>query len=100
MAARGRRRPLARPAAGRDAGIGGLLADARKTNTLPELEPGAILFNRLWPLGCSTIVAGAVGFLIPQVPAIATGYALLWRSRGGEQAAAVEAIEDRDGVEF
>ena len=56
-------------------GIAGLLADARTTNTLPELEPGAVLFNRLWPLAVLTIARGAVGFFVPQVPAIATGYA-------------------------
>ena len=28
---------------------------ARATNTLPEVEPGAVLFNRLWPLAVFTI---------------------------------------------
>jgi hypothetical protein len=81
-------------------GIERLLAGARATNTLPELEPGAVLFNRLWPLATFTIGAGAVAFLIPQIPAVAAGYAvgvaLTWR----KQAAAVQAIEDRDGVRF
>lgn len=81
-------------------GIGRVLAAARKTSTLPELEPGAVLFNRMWPLALLTIAAGAVAFLVPQVPAIAAGYALgaalAWR----KQSRAVQAIEERDGVEF
>ena len=80
--------------------IAGLLASARSTNTLPELEPGAVIFNRLWPLAVLTVASGVVGFFIPQVPVIATGYcllmALLWR----RQHSAVAAIEGRDGVEF
>jgi hypothetical protein len=87
-----------RPAASR--GIARLLASARTTSSLPELEPGTVLFNRLWPLAVFTIGAGAVAFVIPQVPAIAAGYAfavaLAWR----KQSAAVAAIEDRDGVRF
>jgi hypothetical protein len=88
------RRPTATP------GIATLLVDARSTNSLPELEPGTVLFNRLWPLIVLGIVSAVVGFFVPQVPAIATGYcllvALLWR----HQSRAVEAIEGRDGVEF
>ena len=81
-------------------GIARLLSGARATNTLPEVEPGTIIFNRLWPLAVSTILAGAVAFLFPQVPAIAAGYAigiaLTWR----KQSAGVQAIEDRDGARF
>lgn len=81
-------------------GIGRALAGARTQPALPELEPGAILFNRLWSLALFTLGSGAVAFLIPQVPGIAAGYviaaALAWR----KQSAAVEAIEGRDGVRF
>ena len=81
-------------------GIARLLAAARTTHTLPELEPGAILWTRLWPLAVVAVAAGAVGFFIPQVPAIATGYALLAALAWRKQAAAVQAVEDRDGVRF
>jgi hypothetical protein len=81
-------------------GIARLLAEARSTTALPELEPGTVLFNRLWPLIVLALASAVIGFFIPQVPAIATGYcllvALLWR----KQSRAVEAIEGRDGVEF
>jgi hypothetical protein len=81
-------------------GIATLLASAQKANTLPELEPGTVLFNRLWPLIVLAIASAVIGIFIPQVPAVATGYcllmALLWR----HQSRAVEAIEGRDGVEF
>ena len=81
-------------------GIARLLADARKTTTLPELEPGAVMFNRLWPLAVLTVGSAAVGFFLPQVPVVATGYALLMALSWRNQAAAVSAIEQRDGAEF
>ena len=81
-------------------GIGRLLSEARSTTTLPELEPGAVLFNRLWPLAVLAVAAGAVGFFVPQVPVVGTGYALLVALWWRRQSAAVAAIELRDGVEF
>ena len=94
-------RALARPPAGDHTGDRAPCSPTRdRTNTLPELEPGTVLFNRLWPLIVLGLVSAAVGIFVPQVPAIATGYcllvALLWRN----QSRAVEAIEGRDGVEF
>lgn len=81
-------------------GIAGLLASARKGSSLPELEPGALLFNRLWPLALLSVAAGGIGFFFPQVPAVATGYALLVSLTWRRQSGAVAAIEARDGVEF
>jgi len=80
--------------------IGRLLGAARSTNTLPEVEPGSIIFNRLWPLAAMTIVSGGVAWLFPQIPAIAAGYAIAVALTWRKQARAVEAIEDRDGVRF
>jgi hypothetical protein len=88
------RRPTATP------GIARLLAAARKTSTLPELEPGGVLFNRLWPLALLAVAAGVLGFFIPQVPAVATGYSLLVALTWRNQSRAVAAIEGRDGIEF
>ena len=81
-------------------GIARLLAAARSTTTLPELEPGTALFNRMWPLVVIAVVAGGIGVLFPQIPAIATGYALIAALSWRRQHAAVAAIELRDGVEF
>jgi hypothetical protein len=81
-------------------GIARLLATARSSTSLPELEPGSVMFNRLWPLAVIAVGSGAVGVFIPQVPAIATGYALIAALSWRRQHAAVAAIELRDGVEF
>jgi hypothetical protein len=80
--------------------IANLLASARMQPTLPELHPSRTLLNRLWPLLLSTIGAGALAFLIPQVPAIATGFAIIWSLAWRRQASAVTAIEERDGARF
>ncbi len=81
-------------------GIATLLADARSTNSLPQLEPGAVIFNRLWPVAAISVLAGALGFFLPQVPVVATGLFLLVALLGRRQSSAVAAIEGRDGVEF
>jgi hypothetical protein len=81
-------------------GIARLLAGARSTNSLPELEPGAVVFNRMWPLAAMAVGAGGVGFFFPQVSAIATGYAIIAALTWRRQHAAVAAIELRDGAEF
>jgi hypothetical protein len=81
-------------------GIARLLSDARTTPLLPELEPGTVLFNRLWAFGLMTVIAGGVAFLFPQVPAIWTGFTILVGLAWRKQPAAVLAIEERDGVRF
>ena len=81
-------------------GIARLMASARRSSALPELEPGTILFNRLWGLAVYTVVAAGVGFLLPQIPAVAAGYALLVALMWRRQSGAVAAVEGRDGVRF
>jgi hypothetical protein len=68
--------------------------------SLPEVDPARTVLNRLWPLLLSTIGAGVIGFALPQVPAIATGFAIIWALGWRRQAAAVTAIEERDGARF
>ena len=80
--------------------IATLLADARMHSSLPEVNPGRTLLNRLWPLLVSTIGAGALAFVLPQVPAIAAGFAIIWALAWRRQASAVTAIEERDGARF
>ena len=80
--------------------IGRLLADAKAATMMPEHRPGAVVVNRLWPLLLSTLVAGGLAFLAPQVPAIATGFAVIWSLAWRRQDSAVRAIEERDGVTF
>jgi hypothetical protein len=81
-------------------GIGRLLANARHSPTLPEQEPGRTVVNRLWPLIIVIAAAASIAFLVPQVPAIGAGYALLVALAWRKQSRAVAAIEDRDGVRF
>ncbi len=80
--------------------IASLLASARTQASLPEVNPTRTMLNRLWPLLVSTVGAGAVAFLVPQVPAVATGFAIIWALAWRRQASAVRAIEQRDGARF
>jgi hypothetical protein len=80
--------------------IAGLLAGARSSPVLPELRPGLVLVNRLWPLGLFAVVAGGLAVVAPQVSAIATGFAIIGALAWRRQERAVAAIEDRDGVRF
>jgi hypothetical protein len=80
--------------------IGRLLANAKAATMMPEHRPAAVLVNRLWPLLVSTLVAGVLGFLAPQIPGIATGFAVIWALAWRRQESAVRAIEERDGVTF
>jgi 4-amino-4-deoxy-L-arabinose transferase-like glycosyltransferase len=80
--------------------IARLLASAKSTASLPEQRPGSLLVNRLWPLLLSTLVALGLGLIAPQVPGIATGFAIIGALAWRRQEAAVSAIEERDGVAF
>ena len=80
--------------------IGRLLADAKMATMLPEHRPAAVIVNRLWPLLVSTVAGGALGFLFPQVPAVACGFAIIWSLAWRRQDSAVLAVEERDGVTF
>lgn len=77
-----------------------LLASARTQTTLPEINPGRVVLNRLWPIIVCTVGAGAVAFAYPQVPAIAAGFAIIGALAWRRQSAAVTAIEERDGARF
>jgi hypothetical protein len=80
--------------------IGRVLASAKPATMLPEHRPTAVVVNRLWPVLVSTLVAGALGFVAPQIPGIATGFALIWALAWRHQDRAVQAIEERDGVSY
>jgi hypothetical protein len=80
--------------------IASLLAGARMQASLPEVDPARTVLNRLWPLLVCTIGAGALGVFRPQVPAIATGFAIIWALAWRRQSSAVAAIEERDGARF
>jgi hypothetical protein len=80
--------------------IASLLASARTQASLPEASPARTVLNRLWPLVLSTLGAGALAFVLPQVPAVATGFAIIWSLAWRRQASAVTAIEERDGARF
>ena len=80
--------------------IARLLAEARAATMMPEHQPGTILINRLWPLVASTVIAGGLAFLAPQIPGIAAGFTIIWALAWRRQDSAVAAIEERDGVTF
>ena len=80
--------------------IARLLASARSQALLPEQHPGRVIVNRLWPLLLVTVGAGALSVVAPQVPAIATGFAIIWSLAWRRQESAVAAIEERDAVRF
>ncbi len=80
--------------------IATLLASARSQASLPEVNPARVVLNRLWPMLLSTLGAGAIGVALPQVPAIAAGFAIIWALAWRRQSRAVTAIEERDGARF
>lgn len=80
--------------------IARLLAGARSQTMLPELRPGLTVLNRLWLLLISTLIAFAAAFWLPQVAAVAAGFAMMWALAWRRQHAAVAGIEERDGARF
>ena len=80
--------------------IGRLLADAKAATMMPEHRPGSTILNRLWVLLLATLVASALAFLFPQIAGIGAGFAIIWALAWRRQDAAVQAIEERDGVTF
>ena len=80
--------------------IAGLLAGARHQHSLPDLQPGRTIVNRLWPLLLCTLGAAALSVIAPQIAGIAAGFAIIWSLAWRRQEAAVAAIEERDGVRF
>ena len=77
-----------------------LLLNARSQTTLPELRPGLTLVNRLWPLLFATLGAAVASVFEPQVASIGAGFWIILALALRRQAAAVAAIEERDGVRF
>jgi hypothetical protein len=77
-----------------------VLAAARTTPTMPTDRPGRVAVARLWPVAAFALVAGGLGFVIPAVSAVGTGFALLGAMLLRAREAAVTAVEDRDGVRF
>src|SRR5579871_2730570 len=80
--------------------IARLLRGAKTVVMLPPQRPLRVVLTRLWPLLLSTLVAGVLGLVASQIPAIATGFAIVWALAWRQQHAAVIAIERRDGVRF
>jgi hypothetical protein len=81
-------------------GVRDALARARTATSLPADTPARVATTRLWPIGVTAIVAGALGALFPGVAAIGAGYALLVALMLRTREAAVLGIEQRDGVKF
>lgn len=80
--------------------IARLLAEARTGRSLPEANPTWTLINRLWPLLVMCFGSAAIGVKLPQVSAIAAGFAIVWTLGWRRQSSAVAAIEERDGAAF
>src|ERR1700760_1313045 len=76
------------------------LAKAKTATSLPSESPTQIALQRLWPIAVTAIVAGGLGLFFPGVAIIGTGYALIVSLAWHTREAAVQAIEERDGVRF
>jgi hypothetical protein len=76
------------------------LARAKTATSLPSESPARIAIGRLWPIALTAIIAGGLGLFFPGVAIIGTGYALIVSLAWHTREAAVQAIEERDGVRF
>jgi hypothetical protein len=76
------------------------LSRARMATSLPSESPARIAVQRLWPIVLTAIIAGGLGLFFPGVAIIGTGYALIVALAWHTREAAVQAIEERDGVRF
>jgi hypothetical protein len=76
------------------------LSRARMATSLPSETPARIALQRLWPIAVTAVIAGGLGLFFPGVAIIGTGYALLVSLGWHTREAAVQAIEERDGVRF
>jgi hypothetical protein len=90
---------LGRPERARD-DVREPLARAKTATSLPVESAGRIALQRLWPIAITAIVAGGIGLFFPGVAIIGTGYALIVSLSWHTREAAVQAIEERDGVRF
>jgi hypothetical protein len=76
------------------------LARARMATSLPSDAPGRTAVQRLWPIALTAVIAGGLGLFFPGVAIMGTGYALIVSLSWHTREAAVQAIEERDGVRF
>ena len=76
------------------------LAKAKMATSLPQESPARIAIQRLWPIALTAIIAGGLGLFFPGVAIIGTGYALIVSLSWHTREAAVQAIEERDGIRF
>ncbi|MBS1861081.1 MAG: hypothetical protein JSS68_05150 [Actinobacteria bacterium] len=76
------------------------LSRARMATSLPSESPARIALERLWPIALTALIAGGLGLFFPGVAIIGTGYALIVSLAWHTREAAVQAIEERDGVRF
>jgi hypothetical protein len=76
------------------------LARAKMATSLPSESPARVALQRLWPIAVTAILAGGLGLFLPGVAIIGTGYALIVSLAWHTREAAVQAIEERDGVRF
>src|ERR1700759_1489074 len=76
------------------------LTRAKTATSLPSESPARIAVQRLWPIALTAIIAGGLGLFFPGVAIIGTGYALIVSLSWHTREAAVQAIEERDGIRF